>query len=180
MASWRNVGSKIAILTQNSGEVLQFDKVVVCWSGVAQSQSLEKDFIASLDPNTKHVNVDQYLRLTDNIFAAGDVTTADTHRAMLAWFQGELVLKNIVATISGKPLQAYKKGKDIGMLTLGVTLTMIIVGGWCLWANRLGFSMKAKVERSTSKELGQTWGLDTDWMKEFQNRAAASAAKLAQ
>jgi NADH dehydrogenase FAD-containing subunit len=175
VSAWRSVGTRYAVQT-GKGQILEFDKIIVCWGGEAQSSFLQSEFASSIDPHTMKLSVDPYLRLSDTVFAVGDVTTADYPRTTPALIQGELTLHNIAALIRGKPLQAYKRQRDMGLITLGVTMTIFIVGGWCLMANTLGMDLKAKGEKKFFGEWGQTWGFDVDWAKDISDKAALYAS----
>jgi NADH dehydrogenase FAD-containing subunit len=175
VAAWRVVGSRYAILTRSSNEILEFDKVIVCWGGVPNTSFMRADFANHLNASGV-IHVDNYLRVEANLFAVGDATDAYVKRVPAAWAQVEIVLKNIINTLSGKPLEAYKHGTNAGMIMLGSTLVMLIVGGWCLMANRLGFGVKAKMEKNLMLEVGHTRGQDIDWNSQFEQLAAEYAA----
>jgi NADH:ubiquinone reductase (H+-translocating) len=129
---------------QTSKGFFASDITVLC-AGVRPST----DFLRGTIPLDErcHITVDQYLRVVgfEDMYAAGDVISIDGESipklAQTAVVEGDVVARNIHASVVGKPLSSYRPRVNGMLLSLGYgrgvgQLFGIVVKGvlaWYLW-----------------------------------------------
>jgi NADH dehydrogenase len=97
-----------------------FEKCVVIWAAGVKTSQFIQDLDLEKNPQGR-LKVDEYLRINDNCFVAGDATlvkSGDIFLRMAVQFaitQGEKAAENVIRTILAKPLRKYRP-VDLGYI----------------------------------------------------------------
>ncbi|KAJ8601629.1 hypothetical protein CTAYLR_008916 [Chrysophaeum taylorii] len=110
------VPEKKKVSTKNGLEI-KCDIMFWCVGGRVNSACYEQSFETDA---SGQIVVDEYLRVTDAVFAAGDCAKAGTMKTVnFANQHADCVAKNIKLSVKGKPLQKFKPGPNLNVTQLG-------------------------------------------------------------
>lgn len=117
----RMVDNKDGLCFTNKGVCLQHDIIFICTGIKANSNFLQQNFSASLNPR-QHVKVNKYLQVIDHptIFAAGDITDKKEEKtAQNAERQAATAASNIRHLARNEKLEEYRSAERPMVISLG-------------------------------------------------------------
>ena len=138
-------------ITLNKEEKIDSD--ILIWTGGVKVCPVVSEFLGSKETRGA-IKVNKYLQSEKDtcIFAAGDNAYFEDPKnpgrslpwlALIAITQGEIIAKNIIASIEGDKIRPYKPAKDIMVLPIGGKFAIfkfgnkIFKGTWCWYLRRL-------------------------------------------
>ncbi len=110
--------TKNDFVTKN-GKILHADFAFICTGIIPNSKFDFKNIDIKFDAK-RHLIADEYLRISNSIFAGGDVVSLNEERtAQNARRHAEIICKNVVNSIKGKSLVKYVSKKTPMVISLG-------------------------------------------------------------
>ncbi len=133
----------------NTGKKIEADIAFLCTGIVPNSKFISEKFL----DQKKHVKVNQYLQVNNNIFAAGDVNDVKEEKtAQGAEKQAQIVVKNIYHLEKGEKLEKYVSGKKMMVISLGKKDGILTKGNFNL-TGRVTSWLKELIEKKEMRRL---------------------------